>query len=112
MLDIAAPIAAALVSGFLKVLSGFMPAVVVSCGDERCLRFLSVIRWGSIGVSVAGAFLTGHWGLVAVLYGISAGWLIRCLLTAWLALPYLKAPRGSAAEEVGRQVSLRPSSSR
>lgn len=104
-------IAATLISGFLKVLSGFTTAVVVSCGSERRLRILSFVSWGSIGISVAGAFLTGPWGLVAVLYGISAGWLIRCLLTAWLALPYLRQPRESDAE-LSREVSLRPSSSR
>ena len=104
-------IAATLISAFLKVLSGFTTAVVVSCGDERRLRILSFVSWGSIGISVAGAFLTGPWGLVAVLYGISAGWLIRCLLTAWLALPYLRQPRESDAS-LQREVSLRPSSSR
>lgn len=90
-------IAATLVSGFLKVSSGFMTAVVVSCADERRLRILSFICWGSIGVSVAGAFFAGSWGLVAALYGISAGWLIRCLCTAWLALPHLREPRGNQA---------------
>lgn len=104
-------IAATLISGFLKVLSGFMTAVVVSCGDDRRLRILSFVCWGSIGFSVAGAFLTGAWGLVAVLYGISAGWLIRCLLTAWLAAPYLMTEsRAPDACRVPREVSLRPSS--
>lgn len=86
-------IAATLISGFLKVLSGFLTSVVVSCGEERRLRLLSLICWGSMGIGVAGAFLTGPWGLVAVLYGISAGWLIRCFGTAWLALPYLRETR-------------------
>jgi hypothetical protein len=104
-------IAATLVSGFLKVLSGFMTAVVVSCGEERRLRMLSFVCWGSMGISVAGAFLTGPWGLVAVLYGISTGWLIRCFLTAWLALPYLRQPRESAAGGLP-EISLRASNSR
>lgn len=105
-------IAATLVSGFLKVLSGFTTAVVVSCGEERRLRLLSLVCWGSIGLSVAGAFLTGPFGLVGVLYGISAGWLVRCLFTAWLALPYLVPPRESGARPLAQEVSLRPSSSR
>jgi O-antigen/teichoic acid export membrane protein len=83
-------IVATLISGFLKVVSGFMTAVVVSCGEARRLRILSVACWGSIGISIAGAFLAGPWGLVGVLYGISAGWLVRCFWTAWLALPYLR----------------------
>jgi len=105
-------IAATLVSGFLKVLSGFTTAVVVSCGEERRLRILSFGCWGSIGISVAGAFLTGPWGLVAVLYGISAGWLVRILFTGWLALPYLRATRDGDSRAVQPEVSLRPSSPR
>jgi O-antigen/teichoic acid export membrane protein len=105
-------IAATLVSGFLKVLSGFTTAVVVSCGEERRLRILSFGCWGSIGISVAGAFLTGPWGLVAVLYGISAGWLVRILFTGWLALPYLRPSRESEPRAVQPEVSLRPSSPR
>jgi O-antigen/teichoic acid export membrane protein len=95
-------IAATLVSGFLKVLSGFLTSVVVSCGEERRLRTLSIVCWGSIGISVAGAFATARWGLVGVLYGISSGWLVRCLCTGWLALPYLREPRESDAQGAGR----------
>ncbi|HET9106471.1 MAG TPA: oligosaccharide flippase family protein [Steroidobacteraceae bacterium] len=100
-------IAATLVSGFLKVLSGFLTAVVVSCGEARRLRLLSLICWGSIVVGVAGALAGGHWGLVGVLYGIACGWLVRCVLAAWLALPHLNARErpGGLPEEV----SLRPS---
>lgn len=90
-------IAAALVSGFLKVLSGLLTAMVVSCAEERRLRLLSLVSWSCAGIGVAGAFVAGHWGLVGVLYGIAAGWLARCLLTAWLAAPYLRGRRASSA---------------
>ena len=103
-------IAATLISGFIKVLSGFMTAVVVSCGEERRLRLLSFFSWGSIGISVAGAFLTAPWGLVGVIYGIAAGWLIRCVVTAWLALPYLRQPRAGESQLLTREIRLRPSS--
>ena len=103
-------IAATLISGFIKVLSGFLTAVVVSCGEERRLRRLSFFSWGSIGISVAGAFLAAPWGLVGVIYGIAAGWLIRCVLTAWLALPYLRQQREDESQLLRRQISLRPSS--
>lgn len=85
-------VTAAVVSGLLKVCSGFTTAVVVSCAEERRIRLLSLISWGTIGASVGGAFLAAPWGLVGVLYGLSAGWAIRCLLTAWLALAYLRQP--------------------
>ncbi|MGH8295052.1 MAG: lipopolysaccharide biosynthesis protein, partial [Steroidobacteraceae bacterium] len=101
-------IAATLVSGFLKVASGFMTAVVVSCAGQRRLRVLSFVCWGSMGIGVAGAFATGRWGLVGVLYGIAAGWLVRCLLTAWLAAPYLR--ERASVPGLAPEVSLRPSS--
>jgi O-antigen/teichoic acid export membrane protein len=100
-------IAAVLVSGLFKVSSGFLTAVVVSCGGERRLRWLSLVCWGSIGGSVAGAVCGAAWGLVGVLYGIAAGWLIRCLLAGWLALPHLRE-RDTERRPSG-EVSLRPS---
>jgi O-antigen/teichoic acid export membrane protein len=103
-------IAATLISGFIKVLSGFMTAVVVSCGEERRLRLLSFFSWGSIGISVAGAFLAAPWGLVGVIYGIAGGWLIRCVITAWLALPYLRRPREEETLRLTAEMRLRPSS--
>lgn len=86
-------IAVALFSGWLKLLNGFLSAVIISCGEERRLGQLGAICWGSLAVSVVGAFLGIPWGLVGVLYGIAAGWLTRCLLGCWLALAYLKEPR-------------------
>ncbi|MGH8294872.1 MAG: lipopolysaccharide biosynthesis protein [Steroidobacteraceae bacterium] len=86
-------IAVALFSGWLKLLNGFLTAVIVSCGEQRRLGLLSAICWGSLGVSVVGALLGIPWGLVGVLCGIAAGWLTRCLLGWWLALAYLREPR-------------------
>jgi O-antigen/teichoic acid export membrane protein len=102
-------IAATLVSGLLKLLSGFVTAVVVSCAEERRLRRLSAVCWGSIGISIAAAFAAGPWGLIGVLYGIASGWLVRCLLVAWLALPYLQTRDASRA--VTEAVSVRTSRS-
>ncbi|MFI4886048.1 MAG: lipopolysaccharide biosynthesis protein [Steroidobacterales bacterium] len=86
-------IAVTLAAGWLKLLNGFLTAVVVSCGEERRLGLLSAICWGTLGVSVAGAFLAIPWGLVGVLGGIAVGWLVRCLLAGWLALACLQEPR-------------------
>ena len=86
-------IAVVLVSGWLKLVSGFLTAVVVSRGEERRLRWLSAICWVSLGVSVAGAFAAIPWGFVGVLGGIAAGWLLRCLLTGWHAFACLKESR-------------------
>jgi O-antigen/teichoic acid export membrane protein len=81
-----------LFSGWLKLLSGFLTAVVVSCGQERRLGWLSVICWGTLGMSIAGGFAGAPWGLPGVVFGIAMGWLARCLLAWWLALACFKEP--------------------
>lgn len=83
-----------LFSGWLKLLNGFLTAIIVSCGEERRLGWLSAICWSSLGVSVAGAFVGIPWGLAGVLFGIAMGWAARCLLAGWLALACLKEPDG------------------
>ncbi|MGH8300381.1 MAG: lipopolysaccharide biosynthesis protein [Steroidobacteraceae bacterium] len=91
-------IAVTLFAGWLKLLNGFLTSVVVACGEERSLGLLSAICWGTLGVSVAGAFVAIPWGLVGVLGGIAMGWLVRCLLAGWLAVACLREPRDSAGE--------------
>lgn len=85
-------IAVMLFSGWLKLLNGFLSAVVISRGEARRLGWLSAICWGSLGASIAGAFAGIPWGLAGVLLGIAAGWLARCLLAGWLALACLREP--------------------
>ena len=97
----AALVTVTLFSGWLKLLNGFLTAIVVACGEERRLGWLSVICWATLGVSGIGAFLGIPWGLAGVIFGIATGWLARCLLASWLALACL---RGAAP-----LVSLRPS---
>jgi hypothetical protein len=86
-------VAVALLSGWLKLVSGFLTAVVVARAEERRLRWLGAICWIALGVSVAGAFVAIPWGLVGVLCGIAAGWLVRCLLAGMLAVGCLKESR-------------------
>jgi O-antigen/teichoic acid export membrane protein len=83
-------IAVMLLSGWLKLLNGFLTAVVVACGEERRLGWLSGICWGSLAVSGVGAFLGAPWGLLGVLLGIATGWLVRCVLAGRLALACLR----------------------
>lgn len=98
-------IAVVLFSGWLKLLNGFLTAVVVSCGEERRLGWLSAICWGSLGVSIAGAFLGIPWGLPGVLFGIAMGWLARCLLASWLAFTCLDEPRDGFAATAAQRGS-------
>jgi O-antigen/teichoic acid export membrane protein len=93
-------VAVMLFSGWLKLLNGFLSAVVVACGEGRSLAWLSAICWGALGVGIAGAFAAAPWGLAGVLCGIAAGWLARCLLASWLALACLKDPHQAGGARV------------
>jgi len=80
---------AAIVSGLLKVCSAFATSIVVALGDEKDLRHIGLSAWSSVILACAGAFIAAPWGLTGVLYGISAGWLVRTLAAVWVAVPQL-----------------------
>jgi hypothetical protein len=80
---------AALVSGILKLCSAFATGTVIALAEDRGLRRLSIVSWASIGLGLVVALLAAPWGLIGVLYGISAGWLARSLLAAWMAIDCL-----------------------
>jgi O-antigen/teichoic acid export membrane protein len=83
---------AALVSGILKLCSAFATATVIALGDDKQLRRLSVVSWVSIGLAGVMALVAApSWGLIGVLYGISAGWLVRSLVAAWMAVGSMRA---------------------
>ena len=86
---------AAIVSGLLKVCSAFATSIVVGLGDGRDLRHTGLSAGSSVALACAGAFLAAPWGLTGVLYGISAGWLVRTLAAVWVAVPHLLQGRGN-----------------
>jgi O-antigen/teichoic acid export membrane protein len=88
---------AALVSGVLKLCSAFATGTVIALAEDKGLRALSAVSWATLGLSVVAAFAAAPWGLVGVLYGISAGWLVRSLIATWMALPHLRRPRDGTA---------------
>ncbi len=88
---------AALVSGVLKLCSAFATGTVIALAEDKGLRTLSAVSWATLGLSVVAAFAAAPWGLVGVLYGISAGWLVRSLIAAWMALPHLRRPGAGTA---------------
>jgi hypothetical protein len=89
--DLSAPLMmAALTAGILKVCSAFATGIVIALAQDRSLRVLSMVSWATIGVSVGAAVAAAPWGLVAVLYAISTGWLLRASIAAWMAIPHLR----------------------
>lgn len=83
-------VCAALVSGILKLCSAFATGTVIALAEDKHLRRLSVISWASIGLATVVALAAAPWGLISVLYGISAGWLTRSLAAAWIATGYMR----------------------
>ena len=83
---------AVLVSGALKLCSAFATGTVIALSEEKGLRVLGAVSWMTIGLSVVASLLAAPWGLVGVLYGVSAGWLVRSLIATWLAMPHVRRP--------------------
>ena len=93
----AALVCAALVSGVLKLCSAFATGTVIALAEDKGLRTLSVVSWATLGLSIIAAFAAAPWGLIGVLYGISAGWLVRSLIAAWMAVSHLRRPSDATA---------------
>lgn len=83
---------AALVSGALKLCSAFATGTVIALSEEKGLRALGLVSWMTIGLSVVASLLAAPWGLVGVLYGVSAGWLVRSVIAGWIAMPHVRRP--------------------
>jgi O-antigen/teichoic acid export membrane protein len=83
-------IVAMLVSGLLKVLSGFGSSVVSALASDKGLWLLSTASWISIALSVCLAFVFRPWGLSGAIYAVSVGWLVTTAVAFWISLPYLR----------------------
>jgi hypothetical protein len=81
---------ATLVSGVLKVLSATGTGIVTALAPASAIQRFSVASWACIAVAAAGSFPAARWGLVGVLYAISLGWLLRCLIAGWISRTYLR----------------------
>lgn len=82
-------LAAALVTGVLKVLSSLAAAVVNALGSGRDLLFISGIGWAAIALGFIGAMLGARWGLTGLVFGVGVGWLFRGIAIFWIAAPHL-----------------------
>jgi O-antigen/teichoic acid export membrane protein len=87
--------AATLISGILKVAAAAGTATVTALAPESGVRLLSSTSWGCIALAVAASFPAARWGLVGVIYAVSLGWVLRCLIAAWIALPFLRPAAAS-----------------
>jgi O-antigen/teichoic acid export membrane protein len=84
-------IVAMIISGLLKVLSGFGSSMVSALAPGRGLWLLSAASWVSILLSVGLAFAFRPWGLCGAIYAVSVGWLITTAVAFWISLPQLRS---------------------
>lgn len=90
-------LAAALVSGVAKVVNSFTRSVAAALSTAAELASVNVLGWIAIGVAVAGGMLGARWGLAGVIYGVGAGWVLRCIGTYYFAARHLRLPAAAAA---------------
>jgi len=81
---------AALISGALKVASGFAKACMTALANNRQLFHVGVISWVGIALAVAGAAIGARYGLSGVIYGVAVGWAVRILASACFVAGHLR----------------------
>ena len=91
--------AAALVSGTVRVLTGFSRATASALCSNRELAYLSGLMWLSIAGAIAGAAVGSHWGLVGLIYGSATGWVAQLVVSTGIAVRHLKTGSGAKDDE-------------
>lgn len=87
-------IAAALVSGYGKVVMSFGSATITALGTSEDLKRLRHSAWTAVAIALAGAVTGAGYGLVGVLFGISAGWVFHAVRALWVARTVLAPLKG------------------
>lgn len=78
-------IAAAVISGTVKIAAVFLSSIVTALGEERRLNQLTIGAWGSLAMAVLGAWLGSFWGLPGLVIGFASGNLVRIAAAAIIA---------------------------
>jgi O-antigen/teichoic acid export membrane protein len=71
--------------GVVRVWEGFSTTIVSALGSPRRLAQLSMVGWASLGCAVVGVITGSSYGLVGVLYGTLAAWVVLAAGGTWLA---------------------------
>jgi O-antigen/teichoic acid export membrane protein len=90
---------AALVSGVAKLADAIATTMVWALASARQLAMLNWVSWACAGVGVAAGWLGSRWGLIGLMYGVTAAWICRGAVSGALAASLLGREAGSAALE-------------
>jgi hypothetical protein len=90
----------AIFAGTAKALSGIARASVAALVSARQLEVMGVVGWIGVAVSIAAAsYGAAAFGLTGIVYGVSAGWIIRLIVSVVLVRRCLvDAPQVASAE--------------
>jgi O-antigen/teichoic acid export membrane protein len=92
---------AALVSGVAKLADAIATTMVWSLAGARQLAMLNWVSWSCAGVGVAAGWLGARWGLIGLMYGVTAAWVCRGAVSGALAATLLGKEPASGALEPG-----------
>ena len=83
-------VVAMVVAGLVKVASEFSVAAASSLCSSPELARLSGWSWLGIAASLGCAVYGARWGLAGVIYGVTAGWVLRGAIGVWFVGPHLR----------------------
>ena len=78
-------IVATIVVGIVKVWSGFATTVTTACGSARMLGVISALTWVILLVAGIAVVVGARFGLLGILYGVGAAWLVQAAVGTVLA---------------------------
>lgn len=73
-------VAAVVISGVLKVVNGFLSAVLRALGTARDLQRLNLSAWLGLILTVLAAVPAARYGLTGLVLAVGVGWLVRSVL--------------------------------
>lgn len=83
-------VAAAIVTGNLKVLNAFVRSIGAALAQPAELARLNRLGWIAIGAAAVASVWGRELGLAGVIYGVGCGWLLHTLLAARWAARHLR----------------------
>jgi len=90
---------AALVSGVAKLADAIATTMVWALANARQLAMLNWVSWACAALGVALGWLGARWGLLGLMYGVTAAWVCRGAVSGALAVTLLgREPTTGALE--------------
>lgn len=91
---------AGLVAGVAKLVGALGRALVSALGSNRDLAVYGAASWMALAAAGVGAVYGARWGVPGVIYGTTAGLLLRSLLALVLGLRHVTGPERQPADVV------------